>query len=95
MDEIIYLTILIATLGLGLLTYVDRLFGIIGLFIGLIGGLYLLNSGTLITNRVYDATNAVWISYPVSGNELYIMALLLGLSGVANAFILITRTGFR
>lgn len=92
MDLIIYLAILIVVLGFGLLSAYDRIFGIVAILIGLIGGLYLLSDNTIFTNRVYDATNAVWISYTIPASQVSLLAILLGVCVAIDSMLIIRNS---
>jgi hypothetical protein len=92
MDLIIYLLLLIVGLGFGLLTFLDRIFGILGSLISMIGGFYLLSDGTLIVNRVL-VNNTTWISYTIPYNELSLLAILLGVVAAIDAILVIRLSG--
>jgi hypothetical protein len=92
MEFEIYLLILISSLGLGVLSIRDRIFGILGTIIGWLGGLYLLNDGTLVITRVYDANSTSWLGYSIPFQQVELAAIILALFGIADIFIVLAMS---
>ena len=58
MDFGLYVLSLVLSLGLGFLTYQDRLFGVAGILIGFLMTAIVGNDGTIKFNSVYSVTGA-------------------------------------
>ena len=92
MEFPIYIFIAVAVLGLGLLTIRDRIFGILGMIIAILGGIYLMTDATLVTNRVYDPNTATWLGFSVAFSQVQLLAIVLGLFAVFDFFIVIANS---
>lgn len=66
MDFGFYVLTLVLTLGLGFLTYQDRLFGVCGILVGFVSGAFLYASNANIQyNSVYSVTGTAVIPYAI------------------------------
>ena len=66
MDWGLFILFVVLTLGLGFLSYQDRLFGIAGILLGFLGGAYIYNdNGTtgITYSNTYSVTGAGVIPY--------------------------------
>ena len=89
MEFPIYIFIAVAVLGLGLLSIRDRIFGILGMIVAILGGIYMMSDATLVTNRVYDPNTLAWLGYSVPFAQVQLLAIVLGLFAIFDFFIVI------
>lgn len=87
MIESIYLIILIASLGLGILSFIDRLFGIVGVIISWMGGIQLMSDATLVTQNTLNINTGQYVSYSIPFIQVEICAIILGIIGIVDVFI--------
>lgn len=92
MELIIYLIGLVSSLSFGILTIRDRIFGIIGAMIAWLTGLYMMNEASLITIRVYNSSTSSWLGYSIPFQQIELLAIILGLFGVVDIFIVIASS---
>lgn len=93
-DLDVTLVVIAVSFVFGLMTSFERLFGIVGILLGFLDGLYIENNGGLIANQ-YAYSGSAWVANTLSTQDVDIIVLLIGLIAVINAVLLIRASGFR
>lgn len=92
-DIIVWAIIFLISLTFGILGLYDRLIGIVGMIVGMLGGLYILNNNvppTISTQTTYDSTCSCWVYNLMPQNEVSILMILLGLT-ISIDFVLVLK----